>query len=1036
MSKIRKINNKSFSGVPFILSLPSIHSDKDKIVINTSIKFNGNNVKEIVLTDVIVENRPNRLFTQINAYIENCASDFPLEIIINKTSPITTIHSIVNIHFVASNNEGYSIVYQVDKTGRCLFLKSIIEELDSKERNIIEDIKKEEILNKFGDGFKLGKTSLDLYKKKILQEMFYLRDSGGKKLKVTNGTFISRIDSMYSYSFDLESELYVSDDSPVTLHLTGKDVNGTVLMCEGFQIILLLDSYIDKNVSSAHISVAPWKILQALHNKLSLLDKSNKIAMQLIDNDVNTKGKTINDIPMGQGNAVINSIANPISIIWGPPGTGKTYTMAQIAKQFLNEDKTILMVSHSNISVDGLISELYKQIVNSNDIKLNHLVDTGRILRYGFVRGEELSKNDKVVAFNISLNHNPSLKKRREELLDKKDKLEGKITPEAIEIEKQLKEIKTEIKKKEKTYVKNARLIATTISKGTIDKEFDNMKFDVVMFDEASMAYVPQIFEAAMFANDHFICVGDFRQLAPISQSDAKSYLSKDIFLHLGIINEFGELHYHPWLTMLNEQRRMHPDISKFSSLEIYEGLLKDYPDVKMKRCSIVAQGPFVGEPMVLVDTTSTYNICKRNSDNSRFNVLNALLSFQIALDAVNAHQDTVGIITPYQAQSRLIQALISDYDFNLKKKIVCSTVHQFQGSERDVIIFDSVESHPYEKPGVLMHKNDNDSLLRLINVALTRARGKFITLANKRYWDNIFKETKHTYDKLINHMENENCIVSNNDESLKNLFCKTRSKKNIRCYIDDDYIRELLKDLDDAEDKVILSIPIVKFNNTVIEKIVPKLIEIIGWGIEVVIKTNNFMNIPDKLKEYTYLTEEHSLMPLILIDDSILWYGAIMNDGIMPYKTKNYFTKLKVSYRIIGEKTIDIIKSLTDLEYYISLSTRKPLTIKKGKAVVINNGKTSLDGLSLYVHENLKCPNCNQPLNLYIGKSGKPSVKCSNLKCNHSKYLDVNVLKEYIAENNIKCPNDNGRLTVGVGAKGIWIRCEHGHFIKLMQII
>lgn len=1036
MPKIKKINNKSYTGVPFNLSLPTIHSDKDKIVINTSIKFNGNKVKEIVLTDVIVENRPNKLFTQINAYIENCASDFPLEIIINKTSPISTIHSIINIHFVANNNEGYSIVYQVDKTGKCLFLKSIIEELDGNERNIIENIKKEETLNRFGDGFKLGKTSLDLFMKKVLQEMFYLRDSGGKKLKVSNGTFISTIDSMYSYSFDLESELYVSDDSPVTLHLTGKDVNGTVLMCEGFQIILLLDQYIDKNVSSAHLSVAPWKILQALHKKLSLLDKSNKIAMQLIDNNVNTKGKSIYDIPMGQGNAVINSITYPISIIWGPPGTGKTYTMARIAKHFLNEDKTILMVSHSNISVDGLISELYKQIVNGDDEKLNYLVDTGRILRYGFVRGEELSKNDKVVAFNIALNHNPSLKKRREELLEKKDKLEGKITPEAIEIEKQLKEIKTEIKKKEKTYVKNARLIATTISKGTIDKEFDNMKFDVVMFDEASMAYVPQIFEAAMFANEHFICVGDFRQLAPISQSDAKNYLSKDIFLHLGIIDEFGDLHYHPWLTMLNEQRRMHPDISKFSSLEIYDGLLKDYPDVKTKRCSIVTKGPFAGSSMTLIDTTSTYNVCKRNSDNSRFNILNALLSFQIALDAVNSGQDTVGIITPYQAQSRLIQALISDYDFNLKKKMICSTVHQFQGSERDVIIFDSVESHPYEKPGILMHKNDNDSLLRLINVALTRARGKFITLANKRYWDNIFKGTNHTYEKLLNHMENENRVISNKDESLKNLFDKKRSKRNIRCYIDDDYARELLKDLDAAEDKIILSIPTVKFSDTVIEKIVPKLIEMIDWGVEVIIKTNDYINIPDKLKEYTFLTEEHSLMPLILIDDSILWYGAIMNDGKMPYKTKNYFTKLKVSYRIIGEKTVEIIKSLTDLEGYISLSTRKQLTFRKGKQVLISDGKKQLDGLSLYIHENTKCSKCGKPMNLHIGKYGKPSVKCQDLKCGNSTYLNVNDLKSYISENNIRCPKDNGLIKVGLSAKGIWLKCEHGHFINIIEII
>ena len=160
------------------------------------------------------------------------------------------------------------------------------------------------------------------------------------------------------------------------------------------------------------------------------------------------------------------------------------------------------------------------------------------------------------------------------------------------------------------------------------------------------------------------------------------------------------------------------------------------------------------------------------------------------------------------------------------------------------------------------------------------------------------------------------------------------------------------------------------------------------------------------------------------------------MNDGLMLYKSKKYFTKLKVSYRIIGEKTIDIIKSLTDLEYYYSLSNRKQLTFKKGESAVINNGKTSLTGLSLYVYKNCECPECGEPLNLHIGKSGKASVKCSNKKCKYSNFLDINVLKEFISENKIRCPKDEGKLKVGVGPKGIWIKCEHGHSVNIVDIM
>ena len=51
-----------------------------------------------------------------------------------------------------------------------------------------------------------------------------------------------------------------------------------------------------------------------------------------------------------------------------------------------------------------------------------------------------------------------------------------------------------------------------------------------------------------------------------------------------------------------------------------------------------------------------------------------------------------------------------------------CATVHQFQGSESDVIVFDAVESYPKSAVGYLMGKEPNQ-VARLINVAITRGK-------------------------------------------------------------------------------------------------------------------------------------------------------------------------------------------------------------------------------------------------------------------------------------------------------------------------
>ena len=50
------------------------------------------------------------------------------------------------------------------------------------------------------------------------------------------------------------------------------------------------------------------------------------------------------------------------------------------------------------------------------------------------------------------------------------------------------------------------------------------------MFDEVSMAYVPQVIAAATLSKGKFLCVGDFRQLAPISQCPEAKLLKTDIF--------------------------------------------------------------------------------------------------------------------------------------------------------------------------------------------------------------------------------------------------------------------------------------------------------------------------------------------------------------------------------------------------------------------------------------------------------------------------------------------------------------------------
>ena len=108
--------------------------------------------------------------------------------------------------------------------------------------------------------------------------------------------------------------------------------------------------------------------------------------------------------------------------------------------------------------------------------------------------------------------------------------------------------------------------------------------FDSVIFDEASMATIPQIVFAASLAKKHFICIGDFAQLPPIVQSDKAGDLNADIFQYCGIVDAVESGYGHEWLCMLNVQHRMHPDIASFVSKRMYRDLLESAPGMEKKR--------------------------------------------------------------------------------------------------------------------------------------------------------------------------------------------------------------------------------------------------------------------------------------------------------------------------------------------------------------------------------------------------------------------------------------------------------------------
>ena len=958
--------------------------------------------------------------------------------------------AVLKLAFLSNSGERTEVSYQFSGKGTTTLLDVLKAPMTSKEKEVyvktVASTFRDSDWNNSGGSKSSGKEDggdqtytgntvfleLEDYRKALKTEKAFLASGGGKKYKVTNGKLISKNKGVYSYIFDLETELHIADDAPIKMTSgVGQSTSGNVLMCEDFQIIVQVESNIGDRVSSATISVEPWKLLEAIEERLHYgIDiKQNEITSRLIKNGPKlATQKPIEQIPKGQQKALDKMMSDPVCIIWGPPGTGKTYTMSKAAIQFMDKGKKVLIVSHSNVSVDGVAKEISKQLTE------DHRVDAlkaGKVLRYGYIRDEKLNLNAYVNSFYYAVTKAPALNQKLEGLLKEYDQIKhvnGLGSQKLIDIKKEINKIRSSIREQEQYYVSKASIVSTTISKVVVDKLFEDKKYDVVMFDEVSMAYVLQIVCAATFCKEHFICVGDFMQLAPIAQSKAKDVLCEDIFSYLGI-NRNGVPYYHPWLVMLDEQRRMHPMISGFSNKYVYKNLLRNHPSVYSKHDIIVEAEICKGHAINFINLAGAYCAAYKNTDNSRFNILSAFICFAAAIQT-EQNVETVRIITPYAAQTRLIRAMVLDYRSHGETALRCSTVHQFQGSESDVVFFDAVESYPAKKPGWLMGKDFN-SIKRLINVAVTRARGKLICVANGKFWNNNYEGTLHTLYRLLEYLiKNGKIIQQTDNKGLEKLVKELSIKGGPEFYLDPEtYIETLEKDLRGTRKKIVVSLPSGKLDPKYADKIYEWLCEEQKRNIQVMVKSNEYANLPEQWKKYTWGTE-NAVFPVIMIDDRITWYGVPPAPWKFVDGNNGYNTICSIAIRIRGEHTAEMIRSLSDLEYREINGVRATFLPKANGFGDDPNGPA---GLAAYVIKNKKCPLCKKPLSMTKGKSGKTILWCKD--CQKTQLLTPDDINHYMLLNHITCKQCHSEMTAKVGPYGLYIRCDNGHYVKPEEI-
>lgn len=349
---------------------------------------------------------------------------------------------------------------------------------------------------------------------------------------------------------------------------------------------------------------------------------------------------------------------------------------------------------------------------------------------------------------NEVANKEKEVKELNQRLFDYKEKLSNikieykKINEELEEIEKNLatvssrkKEIRNEIEDLlSENYYKNAKVGAVTLMKAAINKKIRDAGFDVLIVDEVSMATVPVLMLAMEAISKKVILFGDPMQLPPIAQSNE---LKNSIFDVLEITDSFLAGHIHPKCVFLDTQFRCHPEIAKLTSSLFYGGILKNGRVVEDdKKAMYIKNSHGMGARFIY-----------QNSEGGYVNVVHQQIVLAQVENALKRGQQSIGVVCPFRAQANAINEL---YNYKLAHKypdadFLCSTIHSFQGQEKNVVIFDFMFGYNPGNQNIpkMLVGDITSSTAKLLNVATTRARDFFVLVCDLQYVKSVFKNTE-----------------------------------------------------------------------------------------------------------------------------------------------------------------------------------------------------------------------------------------------------------------------------------------------------
>jgi DNA replication ATP-dependent helicase Dna2 len=413
------------------------------------------------------------------------------------------------------------------------------------------------------------------------------------------------------------------------------------------------------------------------------------------------------------------AFGQPVTLVWGPPGTGKTYLLAWMLLGFAGaarsrgEPLRVLLTAATHRAVANVLQKLDRETRAAglgSPLRMVKLVGSG-------------SEADRELAGS------------RVELLPD-ERLEG-VLAEAEERREPL------------------------VVGGTVWSLWKRMRraaeagegedaaplrpwFDLVVIDEASQMKVAEaaIAMSAMRAGAQVILSGDDRQLAPV----VRGRYARDAGSLFGSV--FEHLARHHARLPLRESRRMNRVLVEYPRSLFYPGLFSADPEQRVRVAAPAAGAPDDALRELFLDPDDAVVLCTyRGAQGTARNAFEAGLAARLValarrdlLDPATGEPfaserfvaEALAVISPHRAQNAAILAELHALGLQPAELPVVDTVERMQGNERQMIVVSyAVADREYAEAEAEFLLDPNR-----FNVAITRARAKLVVLVSQEVLD------------------------------------------------------------------------------------------------------------------------------------------------------------------------------------------------------------------------------------------------------------------------------------------------------------